>query len=291
MGSLIDGKAIAAKVKDEVATDVATFVQQGGAQPCLAVVLVGEDPASAIYVRHKIRSCEKCGIRSIKKELPATATTGDVLAVVDELNADPSVNGILVQMPLPNGCDEDTVIEHVDPLKDVDGFHSSNLGRLAGGVPRFISCTPFGILRLLQESDIRLEGADAVIVGRSRIVGRPMAYLLTNESATVTVCHSRTRDLEGHVRRADIVIAAVGRAEFVRGSWIKPGAAVIDVGINRLPPEPDAKKGKLVGDVHFDEAFEVASAITPVPGGVGPMTVAMLMKNTLFAARLQRGDA
>ena len=288
MGKLIDGKAIAAKVKDEVASDVSSFIESGGAQPTLAVVLVGDDPASAIYVRHKIKACEHCGIRSIKKELSSNVTTGDVLAVVDELNADPNVHGILVQMPLPDGCDEDAVIEHVAPEKDVDGFHSSNLGRLAGGVPRFISCTPYGILRLLEETGAELSGADAVIIGRSRIVGRPMAYLLTNASATTTICHSRTKDLEGHVRRADIVIAAVGRPEFVRGSWIKPGATVIDVGINRLPIEPGQKRGKLVGDVHFEEAESVAGAITPVPGGVGPMTVAMLMKNTLMAAQLQR---
>jgi methylenetetrahydrofolate dehydrogenase (NADP+)/methenyltetrahydrofolate cyclohydrolase len=288
MARIIDGKALAAKVKDEVAAKVAAHTAAGGSAPNLAVVLVGEDPASAIYVRHKIRSCERCGIGSIKRELPATVSTEDVLAVVDELNADPSINGILVQMPLPKQCDEDAVIERVDPLKDVDGFHPQNLGKLAAGTPTLVACTPAGILRMLREYEVPIQGADAVIVGRSRIVGRPMSFLLTIESATVTVCHSRTKALDEHVRRADIVIAAVGRPEFVRGSWLKPGAVVIDVGINRIPnPDNPEGKGKLVGDVHFGEAEAVAGAITPVPGGVGPMTVAMLMQNTLTATRLQ----
>lgn len=283
MARIIDGKATAAKVKAEVADEVAALKAKG-VEPALAVVLVGSDPASAVYVRHKQKACEKTGIRSVKIDMPDTSTTEDVLKVVDELNADDSIHGILVQMPLPDGCDSDVVIERVAAHKDVDGFHPNNLGRLAAGEPRFVACTPFGILRMLQEYDVPIEGAHAVIVGRSRIVGRPMGLLLTQYNATVTICHSRTRDLEGHCRQADIVIAAVGRPEFVRGSWIKEGATVIDVGINRNDD------GKLIGDVHYAEAEQVAGAITPVPGGVGPMTVAMLLKNTVAAATLTLGD-
>jgi methylenetetrahydrofolate dehydrogenase (NADP+)/methenyltetrahydrofolate cyclohydrolase len=276
---LIDGKATAAKVRDEVAVEVSALKAQG-IEPALAVVLVGIDPASAVYVRHKQRACEKTGIKSIKIELPSTITTGDLLSVVDDLNNDAAVHGILVQMPLPSQCDSEAVIERVLPEKDVDGFHPNNLGRLAAGAPRFVACTPFGILRMLKEYDIKTEGANAVIIGRSRIVGRPMGLLLTLENATVTTCHSRTRNLAAECRRADILVAAVGRPQLVRGDWIKPGACVIDVGINRN------EDGKLIGDVHFDECSLVAGAITPVPGGVGPMTVAMLLKNTVKAATL-----
>ena len=277
MAQLIDGKAVAAKVQGEVAAEVAALKERG-VTPCLAVVLVGDDPASAIYVRHKEKACATTGIVSIKHTLPASATTAEVLDIVDRLNADSSVHGILVQMPLPKGCDSEAVLDRVSPLKDVDGFHAENLGRLAAGLPQFVACTPAGVLRLLREADTPLEGADVVIIGRSRIVGRPMALLLINESATVTVCHSRTKELASVVRRADIVIAAIGKAHFVKGSWIKPGATVIDVGMNRLAD------GKLVGDVDFDEAKLTARAITPVPGGVGPMTVAMLMQNTVRSA-------
>ncbi|HIA03705.1 MAG TPA: bifunctional methylenetetrahydrofolate dehydrogenase/methenyltetrahydrofolate cyclohydrolase FolD [Myxococcales bacterium] len=278
-GRLIDGKATAAKVREEVAAEV-EILKAEGIEPALAVVLVGDDAASAVYVRHKQRACEKTGIKSIKIELPSAVTTDDVLAVVDKLNKDASVHGILVQMPLPPQCDSDAVIERVLPEKDVDGFHPNNLGRLAAGAPRFVACTPFGILRMLKEYDIKTEGANAVIIGRSRIVGRPMGLLLTSENATVTTCHSRTKDLAAECRRADILIAAVGRPELVRGDWVKPGACVIDVGINRNA------EGKLIGDVHFEECSKVAAAITPVPGGVGPMTVAMLLKNTVKAAQL-----
>lgn len=278
MAQLIDGKAVAAKVQSEVAADVVAL-RARGVTPCLAVVLVGDDPASAVYVRYKEKACAATGIRSIMHTLPASATTADVLDVVDRLNADPSVHGILVQMPLPIACDAGAVLDRVSPLKDVDGFHTDNLGRLAAGHPRFVACTPAGVLRLLRESDTPIRGAHIVVVGRSRIVGLPMELLLLNESATVTVCHTETRDLPDIIRRADVVIVAIGDPRFVRGDWIRPGATVIDVGINRLAD------GTLVGDVEFESAARVARAITPVPGGVGPMTVAMLIHNTVQSAQ------
>ena len=277
MARIIDGKAVAKTVRSEVAERVETLVATG-VQPTLAVVLVGDDAASAVYVRHKQRACKRTGIRSLRHDLPQSATTGQGAAVVDTLNADPTVHGILVQMPLPEQCDSDAVLSRIDPSKDVDGLHPSSAGHLAAGNPTMVPCTPSGVIRLLQEYDVRIEGADAVIIGRSRLVGRPLAALLTAGSATVTLCHSRTRDLQGHCRRADILVAAVGRPELVRGDWIKPGAAVIDVGINRTDD------GALIGDVHFAEAEAVAGAVTPVPGGVGPMTVAMLLDNTVKAA-------
>ena len=284
MTRLIDGKAVAKRVRAEVKEQVPALLEVG-VTPTLAVVLAGEDPASAVYVRHKERACKRAGIRSIKHTLPNSCTTEDVLTVVQQLNDDPSVNGILVQLPLPKGCDESAILEAVDPKKDVDGFHPVNQGALAAGQPRFVPCTPNGVMRLLTEYDVNTDGAEVVVIGRSRIVGRPQALLMTSANATVTLCHSRTRDLAAHCRRADIIVAAVGRPEFVRGGWIKPGAVVIDVGVNRL------EDGRLVGDVAFDEAQGVAGAITPVPGGVGPMTVAMLLVNTLTACRQQNGVA
>jgi len=252
-------------------------------------VLVGEDPASAVYVRSKNRATAEAGMVSFAHNLPDTTSENELLQLVTELNADPKVDGILVQLPLPAQIDATRVIETIEPGKDVDGFHPMNAGRLASGLPSLVPCTPFGCLYLLKQELGDLTGLEAVVVGRSNIVGKPMAQLLLNENCTVTIAHSRTRDLSAVVRRADIVVAAVGRAEMVRGNWIKPGATVIDVGINRMPT--DDGKGRLVGDVAYDEAAEVAAAITPVPGGVGPMTIAMLMRNTLVAAHRRAGLA
>ena len=285
---LIDGKAIAKKVRDEVAERVAALKEEYGYTPGLATVLVGEDPASNTYVRMKQRMCEELGIRSIGHTLPADASQEDVESLVEELNADPEVNGILVQLPMPGHIDEEAVLNKIDLDKDVDGFHPVNIGRLAmkGRDPLFIPCTPYGVMVLLEEADVETSGAEAVIVGRSNIVGLPVAMLLQKANATVTICHSRTRDLAEHTRRADILIAAIGRPEMITGDMIKPGATVIDVGVNRVD-DPEAKRGyRLVGDVEFDSAKEVAGALTPVPGGVGPMTIAMLMKNTLHAAEM-----
>ncbi len=285
---IIDGKAIAEKVREEVRQGVAIMEQEHNYVPGLATVLVGEDPASATYVRSKQRTCEELGIRSIGHHLPADSTQEEVEKLVKELNADPKVNGILVQLPLPNHLDEEAVLNSIDLEKDVDGFHPVNIGRLAmkGRNPLFIPCTPAGCMRLLEETGVQFNGADAVILGRSNIVGLPMAMLLQKANATVTICHSRTKDLPGHLRQADIVIAAVGRTEMVTGDMLKPGAVVIDVGINQKD-DPTKKRGyRLVGDVDFDSAKEVAGAITPVPGGVGPMTIAMLMANTLRAAEI-----
>jgi methylenetetrahydrofolate dehydrogenase (NADP+)/methenyltetrahydrofolate cyclohydrolase len=245
-------------------------------------VLVGEDPASHVYVRNKVRACAETGIASEEHRLPADVPEADLLALVRLLNDDPRIDGILVQLPLPPQCDAARVIEAIDPRKDVDGFHPENAGRLALGLPGFVPCTPAGCLRLLQDTLGDLAGRDALVIGRSTIVGRPMASLLVAQSATVTIAHSKSRDLPSLTRRADIVVAAVGRPEMVRGDWLKPGATVIDVGINRV--EGDGGKAKLVGDVAFAEAAEVAGAITPVPGGVGPMTIACLLENTLKAA-------
>ena len=285
----IDGKTAAAAVRERVAAGVAEFEQRMGRAPGLATVLVGEDPASAVYVRSKNRATAEAGMASFAHNLPDTAPEAELLELVIALNADERVDGILVQLPLPKQIDSTRVIETIEPSKDVDGFHPVNAGRLATGLPSLVPCTPLGCLHLLRSELGDLAGRNAVVIGRSNIVGKPMALLLLGESATVTIAHSRTRDLPDVVRGADIVVAAVGRAEMVRGEWIKPGATVIDVGINRIPSEDG--KGRLVGDVAYDEAAEVASAITPVPGGVGPMTIAMLMRNTLVAAHRRAGLA
>ena len=288
---IIDGKATAAEVRQKVAEDVAEMVAAGKPNPGLATVLVGEDAPSQVYVRSKIRACEKAGIESFGYQLPVTATQEEVEGLVNDLNADPRVNGILVQLPLPDGLNEEKVLQAIDLEKDVDGFHPINIGRLAqkGRESLFVPCTPSGIMYLLGQTGISLEGAEAVVLGRSNIVGMPVALLLVKSNATVTICHSRTKDLPATVREADVLIAAVGRPEMVRGDWVKPGAVVIDVGINRVD-DPTRKRGyRLVGDVCFDEVKEVAGAITPVPGGVGPMTIAMLLANTVRAAKHQQG--
>ena len=285
----IDGKAAGQAIRDQVAALVAEFTRSTGRAPGLATVLVGVDPASAVYVRSKNRATAEAGMVSFAHNLPDTTSENELLQLVTELNADPKVDGILVQLPLPAQIDATRVIETIEPGKDVDGFHPMNAGRLASGLPSLVPCTPFGCLYLLKQELGDLTGLEAVVVGRSNIVGKPMAQLLLNENCTVTIAHSRTRDLSAVVRRADIVVTAVGRAEMVRGNWIKPGATVIDVGINRVPT--DDGKGRLVGDVAYDEAAEVAAAITPVPGGVGPMTIAMLMRNTLVAAHRRAGLA
>ena len=274
---IIDGKRIAAKVRGEVAERVRQL-RARGVVPGLTVVRVGEDPASAIYVRGKRKACEEVGIQSAEHHLPATATQGELMELVARLNADPSVHGILVQLPLPDQIDEDPILDAVDPRKDADGFHPFNVGCLWTGKAAPRACTPWGIMRLLDEAGVEPKGKRALVVGRSNIVGKPMAAMLLERHATVTVAHSRTQDLAGEVARADILVAAIGRAETVKGGWVKPGAVVIDVGMNRLPD------GKLVGDVEFGPAAERASAITPVPGGVGPMTIAMLLVNTVELA-------
>jgi methylenetetrahydrofolate dehydrogenase (NADP+)/methenyltetrahydrofolate cyclohydrolase len=280
---IIDGKAVAARVRAELATE-ARRLTAAGVTPGLAVVLVGQDPASQVYVRNKTKACHEAGFRTFDHHLPETTSQSELLALVARLNADPQVDGILVQLPLPAAIDARRVLLSVDPRKDVDGFHPDNLGRLLMGQPRFVACTPFGVMKLIEEAGLKLAGTDAVIVGRSNIVGKPMAALLIAADATVTVCHSKTRDLPDVVRRADLVVAAVGRAQMIRGDWIKPGATVIDVGMNR------GADGKLVGDVEFAAAAERAAAITPVPGGVGPMTIAMLLSNTLISARMRAGE-
>ena len=283
----IDGKAAAQAIRERVAAHVADFERSVGRPPGLATVLVGEDPASAVYVRSKNRATAEAGMVGFAHNLPDTTSEDELLQLVLDLNADERVDGILVQLPLPNQIDAARVIATIDPAKDVDGFHAMNAGRLATGLDALVPCTPLGCLHLLRSELGDLTGLDAVVIGRSNIVGKPMAMLLLGDNATVTVAHSRTRSLNEVVRRADIVVAAVGRAEMVRGDWIKPGATVIDVGINRIPTEDG--KGRLVGDVAYDEAVEVAGAITPVPGGVGPMTIAMLMRNTLVAAHRRSG--
>jgi len=283
----IDGKAIAAKVRADVASEVARIKKEHGFAPGLAVVLVGEDPASSVYVRNKAKQTVEVGMQSFEHKLPEETTEATLLDLVAKLNADPAVHGILVQMPLPKHMNSPKVLESVDPAKDVDGFHPMNVGRLSIGERALAPCTPVGSIILAKSVTHDLTGLDAVVVGRSNIVGKPMAQLLLRENCTVTICHSKTRDLPGVVRRADLVVAAIGRPEFVKGSWIKPGAIVIDVGINRVV-KPDGK-GKLVGDVAFAEAAAVAGAITPVPGGVGPMTIACLLKNTVEAVLMQKG--
>jgi 5,10-methylene-tetrahydrofolate dehydrogenase/methenyl tetrahydrofolate cyclohydrolase len=285
---LIDGKKVAARIRDEVAEAVAQMKKNHNYTPGLATVLVGEDPASATYVRSKQRMCERLGIHSVGHTLSADATQEEVETLVSRLNADPNIHGILVQLPLPKHLDEEAVLNSIDLEKDVDGFHPVNIGRLAmkGRDPLFIPCTPAGCMELLADAGVETNGAEAVIVGRSNIVGLPMAMLLQKANATVTICHSRTKDLTEHLKRADIVVAAIGWAEMIKGDMLKPGAAVIDVGINRVDDDTNERGYKLVGDVEFDSAAEVAGAITPVPGGVGPMTIAMLMKNTLRAAEI-----
>jgi methylenetetrahydrofolate dehydrogenase (NADP+) / methenyltetrahydrofolate cyclohydrolase len=284
---IIDGTAIAAAIREEIRQSVSEMRSQWDRVPGLATVLVGENTASATYVRMKQKACAEAGIRSFGHELPADASQEEVNGLVADLNANPEVNGILVQLPLPRHLDEEAVLSAISIEKDVDGFHPINIGRLAmkGRDPLFIPCTPYGVIVLLQKAGIKLSGAEAVVLGRSNIVGLPVAMLLQKENATVTICHSRTRDLVEHLRRADIVIAAIGQTEMVKGDMLKPGAAVIDVGINRKD-DPLAKRGyRLVGDVEYESAREVAGAITPVPGGVGPMTIAMLLQNTLRAAQ------
>ncbi|MCS2610650.1 bifunctional methylenetetrahydrofolate dehydrogenase/methenyltetrahydrofolate cyclohydrolase FolD [Halomonas dongshanensis] len=275
---LIDGKAIAAQVRQRVATKIASRLENGLRAPGLAVVIVGQDPASHVYVSNKHRACEQAGILSFQHQLPATTSQADLEALVDQLNQDPSVDGILVQLPLPDHLDARPILERILPNKDVDGFHPYNLGRLAQRLPALRPCTPKGIMTLLEQSGLNVRGLDATIIGASNIVGRPMALELMLAGCTTTVCHRFTQDLEAHVRRADLVVAAVGKPHFIPGEWIKRGAIVIDVGINRL------EDGRLVGDVDFAAASTLASHITPVPGGVGPMTVATLLENTLQAA-------
>lgn len=285
---IIDGKLIAESVRQQVGEDVAAMVAAGRPRPGLATVLVGENPASQVYVSSKQKACGQVGIESFGFKLAATASQAEVEGLVKELNDDPKVNGILVQLPLPAGLDEEKVLNAIRIEKDVDGFHPLNIGRLAqkGRDPLFVPCTPFGVIYLLEQVGVTLDGTNAVVLGRSNIVGMPVALLLVRRNATVTICHSRSKDLAGIVRGADVLVAAVGRAEMVRGDWVKPGAVVIDVGVNRIE-DPNAPKGtRLVGDVCFNEVKEVASAITPVPGGVGPMTIAMLLRNTVRAAKL-----
>ena len=287
--AVIDGKAFAASLRAKVAGFAASFERSAGRKAGLAVVLVGEDPASQVYVRSKGKATLECGMASFEHKLPDDTTQGALLALVDQLNADPMVDGILVQLPLPGHLDEQAVVARINPDKDVDGLTPISTGRLALGLPGLVPCTPLGSLMLLKDRLGNLSGLNAVVIGRSILVGKPMAQLLLAESCTVTIAHSRTQDLPDVVRRADIVVAAVGRPEMVKGSWLKPGATVIDVGINRLPPAEGAAKGRLVGDVDFAEALEVAGAITPVPGGVGPMTIAVLLRNTLVAAHRSAG--
>jgi methylenetetrahydrofolate dehydrogenase (NADP+) / methenyltetrahydrofolate cyclohydrolase len=279
---IIDGKALAARLRGAMADEVRQLVARS-VRPGLAVVLVGEDPASQIYVRNKTKALAEAGFACFDHHLPTDTAEDKLLGLVADLNADRAVDGILVQLPLPKHIDSKRVLLAIDPAKDVDGFHPENLGRLLIGEPRFIACTPYGIMKLIEEAGTQVRGASAVVVGRSNIVGKPVAVLLTNADATVTVCHSKTKDLPAVIGAADILVAAIGRPEMIRGAWIKPGATVIDVGTNRLPT------GKLVGDVEFAAAVERAAAITPVPGGVGPMTITMLLANTLESAR-RRAD-
>jgi 5,10-methylene-tetrahydrofolate dehydrogenase/methenyl tetrahydrofolate cyclohydrolase len=288
---IIDGKAIAAQVRENATQEVAEMVEAGLPRPGLATVLVGENPASEVYVRMKQKACAKLGIESFGHTLSVDASQEEVEGLVKELNADPRVNGILVQLPLPSGLDEEKVLNAISLEKDVDGFHPINIGRLAqkGREPLFVPCTPAGCIYLIDAMDIPIEGANAVVLGRSNIVGMPVALLLVGRNATVTICHSRSQDLPGICREADILIAAVGRPEMVKADWVKPGATVIDVGTNRVD-DPSRERGyRLTGDVAFDEVKEVAGAISPSPGGVGPMTIAMLLANTVRAAKIAAG--
>lgn len=279
---LIDGKAIAAQIRSDLAKQVRE-IKAGGLVPGLAVVMVGDDPASSVYVNMKKRVCEELGIYSEQHLLPASTTQDELLGLVRQLNSDPSIHGILVQLPLPGHIDEQAVIAEISPRKDVDGFHAVSLGSLVAGQPGFVPCTPAGVMRLIKSTGVEVQGKECVVVGRSIIVGKPTALLLLQESGTVTVCHSKTVDLAAKCRQADILVVAVGRPGLIKGDMIKPGAVVIDVGINRV-------EGRLVGDVEFETVREVAGYITPVPGGVGPMTIAMLMHNTVQAALMQRQD-
>jgi methylenetetrahydrofolate dehydrogenase (NADP+)/methenyltetrahydrofolate cyclohydrolase len=282
VGEILDGKTAAREVRERLRAETAALAERYGLEPGLATVLVGEDPASKIYVGSKLKACAEVGFRSFSRDLPATTTEAELLAVIDELNADRRVHGILVQLPLPKGLDDKRVIFRISPEKDVDGLHPVNQGRLLAGETGFRPCTPLGVMYLIQKTGIPLTGKRAVVIGRSLLVGKPVALLLLEQHATVTVCHSRTADLAGEVRAADVLVAAIGKAEMIRGEWIRPGSVVIDVGINRT----DAG---LKGDVEYGLASERAAYITPVPGGVGPMTVAMLMQNTLAAARRSAG--
>ena len=278
MDKIIDGKAIAAEIREEIAADVVTLKEQG-VTPGLAVVLVGDDPASRVYVTMKEKACEKAGIFSDEHKLPAETTEAQLLALIEELNNDPRIHGILVQLPLPDHIDESKILESISPTKDADGFHPYNVGRLVTGNPLYQPCTPFGVMKMLEHTGVDLKGKEVVVVGRSNIVGKPVALMCLAQHATVTLCHSRTKDLPGKIAQADVVIAAVGRPEMIKGAWIKEGAVVIDVGVNRVGEK------KLVGDVEFEAAKERASAITPVPGGVGPMTITMLLYNTVEGAK------
>jgi methylenetetrahydrofolate dehydrogenase (NADP+)/methenyltetrahydrofolate cyclohydrolase len=280
---ILEGKAVAAKVLAEVKAGVAALTARTGVQPTLAVVLVGEDPASQIYVRLKKRAADEMGISARDYLYPQGCSQAELLETIGKINADPTIHGILLQLPLPKGMDEDQAVAAIAPQKDADGLHPMSLGNLLGGKPSAVPCTPAGCIEILDYYGIPIEGADAVVVGRSRLVGKPLAQLLLARNATVTICHTRTRDLAGHCRRADILCVAAGRPRFITGDMVKEGAVVIDVGVNRL------ETGKLAGDVDFDSASKRASAITPVPGGVGPMTVAMLMRNTLLVAKRQLG--
>lgn len=279
---IINGKEIAAEVRRELKAEIAALREKTGITPGLTVVLVGENPASQVYVRNKVKACEEVGIKSVQHTLPATITQAELLKLIDGLNKAKDVHGILIQLPLPKQINEEKVLEAISPDKDVDCFHPYNVGRLMIGNPVLQPCTPFGVMRLLDSTGVDLSGKEAVVVGRSNIVGKPMAMMLLKRSATVTICHSRTKHLAEKVKGADIVIAAIGKAQFIKGDWIKPGAIVIDVGMNR------SLEGKLVGDVDFEAASERASFITPVPGGVGPMTIAMLLRNTVEAAKQGR---
>ncbi len=281
MAAVIDGKAVALDVRAQVAVDAAALAERTGHRAGLVTILVGEDPASEVYVRNKIAACREAGMVSFHEPMPATSTQREVLEMVDRMNADDRVDGILVQSPLPPELNFKEVLERIDPAKDVDGFHPLNVGRLVANQPGMVACTPKGVMELLDRTGVEIEGANAVVVGRSDSVGKPVALLLLHRSATVTVCHSRTRDLPAVTREADILIAAVGRPEIITGDMVKPGATVIDVGVNRTDDG-------LRGDVHFPSASEVAGAITPVPGGVGPMTIAMLLRNTVDAATARR---
>ena len=288
VAKIIDGKEVSQRIRAEIVAGVDELVKNGKQRPGLAVVLVGENPASQVYVRMKKKACEEVGIKSFGYELPATVSQDELEALVKDLNNNPEINGILVQLPLPDGLDEERVLSTISIEKDVDGFHPLNIGRLAqkGRNPLFVSATPAGVLHLLKENVDTLEGKNAVVLGRSNIVGMPVALLLVKENATVTICHSRTKDLPGIIRQADVLVAAVGRTEMVKGDWVKKGAVVIDVGTNHIDDASKKRGYRLAGDVAFDEVKEVAKAITPVPGGVGPMTITMLLKNSLLAAQM-----
>ena len=276
---LIDGKALAQEIRQGIAKDVEALVKKTGVRPGLAVVLVGDDPASAVYVRNKKKACDTAGLYVADHALPATTTQEDLLTLINQLNADPNIHGILVQLPLPSQIDSQTVLNAVSPEKDADGFHPYNIGRLVEGSPLFVPCTPKGVVRMIESTGQAIEGKRAVVLGRSNIVGKPVAMLLMHRHATVTICHSRTKDLPGMCREADILVAAIGKAQFVKADMVKPGAVVIDVGINRLDD------GRLVGDVDFEQVKDRAGWLSPVPGGVGPMTIAMLLANTVEAAQ------